>query len=84
MAAKKDFTQAAAKGADAFFQNTPAQQAEPQKIAANGKYNFNLKMPLAWKDQIAEHAWRNRLTISDLMNEIIGAWLEEHAEELQK
>lgn len=44
-------------------------------------YNFNLKMPLAWKKQITYQAWLRRMTITDLMNDIVGEWLKNHYQE---
>lgn len=89
MAGKKqqDFT----IGVDALFSNAEDQKTDlhhikdPKEVqgASDTKlsYNFNLKMPLAWKKQINYQAWLHRETITDLLNDIIGEWLNQHYQE---
>lgn len=80
MASKKqNFT----TGTASFFNAPTISDAESitdasdaKKIAANGRYNFNLKMPLDWKDRLADQAWMRRMTISDMLNMVIGEWLD--------
>ena len=84
---QQDFT----IGIDGLFSSpsTPTDDlhhiTDPQEVpgATDTKqtYNFNLKMPLAWKKQIAYQAWLRRETITDLMNDIVGEWLTKHYQE---
>ena len=72
---KQDF----ATGIDGLF-SSPEAQTDPQEVTG-ATYNFNLKMPLAWKKQITFQAWLRRMTITDLMNDIVGEWLAKHYQE---
>lgn len=41
-------------------------------------FMFSLKLPLDWKETLADEAWKRRMTVTGLINAIIGEWIEEH------
>ena len=43
-------------------------------------YRFSLKLPMECRDYLQEMAWRNRITITELLTRIIMADMEAHPE----
>lgn len=57
------------------------QTAEPQtQEGPKQYYRFNAKLPIECKDYLQEMAWRNRITITEYLANMIRADMEAHPE----
>ena len=67
----------------------PAPKVEEPPVKVDGRharkgapsFMFSLKLPLEWKDTLADEAWKRRMTVTGLINSIISDWIEENAEQ---
>ena len=60
--------------------NQPAPSQTPAAEPAQEFYRFSLKLPMECRDYLQEMAWRNRITITELLTRIIMADMEAHPE----
>lgn len=79
---KKDFRANIATGADRFFSVNDVVEDAPQAAEKTGEkpYRINLKLRAEYKDFLSEEAWKQRKSVTALINEIIGAYREEKME----
>lgn len=85
----KDF-KTAATGADRFFsindtkdtKNTDSiQDTKDTQGTKDRFYRLNLKLDISLKDYLADEAWRQRMSITALVNNILKEYRETHKEE---
>ena len=64
------------------IQSAGDQKPEAPAAAAPAQeyYRFSLKMPIECRDYLQEMAWRNRITITELITRIIREDMEKHPE----
>ena len=72
----KDFKTTAAAGAARFI-STPAQEETPPQEAPQF-YRLNLKLDGELREYLADEAWRNRLSITALVNKILLEYKDAH------
>lgn len=76
----KDF-KAAATGADRFFSANDTKDIRDTKNTQDTKdrfYRLNLKLDISLKDYLADEAWRQRVSITALVNSILKEYRETH------
>ena len=77
-------TPAPVKKTERIMVPEPKIEEQPAKIdgrhARKGapSFMFSLKLPLEWKETLADEAWKRRMTVTGLINAIISEWIEEH------
>lgn len=79
----KDF-KAAATGADRFFSANDAKDTQDTKGTQDIKdrfYRLNLKLDIDLKDYLSDEAWRQRTSITALVNKILKEYRDSHKEE---
>lgn len=70
----KDF-KTAATGADRFFSINDTKDTQDTK---DRFYRLNLKLDISLKDYLADEAWRQRVSITALVNSILKEYRETH------
>ena len=79
----KDF-KAAATGADRFFSANDTKDTRDTKNTQDIKdrfYRLNLKLDIDLKDYLSDEAWRQRTSITALVNKILKEYRDSHKEE---
>lgn len=79
----KDF-KAAATGADRFFSANDIKDTQDTKDTQAIKarfYRLNLKLDIDLKDYLSDEAWRQRTSITALVNKILKEYRDSHKEE---
>lgn len=79
----KDF-KAAATGADRFFSANDTKDIQDTKGTQDIKdrfYRLNLKLDIDLKDYLSDEAWRQRTSITALVNKILKEYRDSHKEE---
>nr|UVX75660.1 MAG: hypothetical protein [Bacteriophage sp.] len=79
----KDF-KAAATGADRFFSANDTKDTQDTKGTQDIKdrfYRLNLKLDIDLKDYLSDEAWRQRTSITALVNKILKEYRDSHKEE---
>ena len=78
----------AATGADLFFSVNDTEGKKDTRDTRDTKgerdtkdkyYRLNLKLDAALKDYLADEAWRQRLSITALVNKILGEYRDAHS-----
>lgn len=77
----KDFKKPATTGAGIFISALDTQGTQGTQNTARTYYRFNLKLDLDLKDFLSEEAWKNRTTITALINDILTAYKDAHSGE---
>lgn len=54
----------------------PAVRPVKGRKPARATYVFTLHLPVEWKDYLADKAWEKRMSVTGMLNEIIGDWIE--------
>jgi len=72
----KDFKSTAAAGAARFI-STPAQEETPPHEPPQF-YRLNLKLDGDLREYLADEAWRNRTSITALVNQILCEYRDAH------
>lgn len=73
----KDF-KTAATGADRFFSANDTKGTQDTK---DRFYRLNLKLDIDLKDYLSDEAWRQRTSITALVNKILKEYRDSHKEE---
>ena len=79
----KDF-KAAATGADRFFSANDTKDTQDNKGTQDIKgrfYRLSLKLDIDLKDYLSDEAWRQRTSITALVNKILKEYRDSHKEE---
>ena len=66
--------------ADPYKEMIQPQEETPQQEGPKQYYRFNAKLPIECKDYLQEMAWRNRITITEYLANMIRADMEAHPE----
>lgn len=82
--AKKNFTSDIAVGTDRFFSANDPKDTQDTKDTPSvqntqdvqGVYRINLKLEGKYKEFLAEEAWKRRISVTALLNQIIGEFQE--------
>lgn len=75
----KDFKTAAAAGAARFITPQEPKETPPRDKEEQPEfYRFNLKLDGSLREYLSDEAWRNRLTITALVNQILMDYKAEH------
>lgn len=67
----KDFKKPATAGAGLFISALDTQGTQDTQNTARTYYRFNLKLDLDLKEFLSEEAWKQRMTITALINQIL-------------
>ena len=76
----KDF-KAAATGADRFFSANDTKDTKNTQDIKDRFYRLNLKLDIDLKDYLSDEAWRQRTSITALVNKILKEYRDSHKEE---
>lgn len=69
---------AAATGADRFFSVNDTLDTKDTKDTTEKYYRLNLKLDASLKEYLADEAWRQRLSITSLVNSILKEYRDAH------
>lgn len=68
---KKDFKTTATAGAERFISTQPTQDTQDTQRTPPTFYRLNLKLDGDLKQFLSDEAWRQRLSITALVNEVL-------------
>jgi hypothetical protein len=75
---KKDFKTDVAGGADAFFSTRDTTDTQNTQYTKPTFYRLNLKLSGELKQYLADEAWRQRKSITDLVDTILLEYKSSH------